>query len=70
MNQNFQSLEVGSKSDPSENEHNNGVKSLSEKLEEALAIINAKEQLVNQHAKVAEEAVSGIVKSTATKIQI
>lgn len=59
MNQNYQSLEVGSKSDPRQSEDNHGVKTLSEKLEEALATINAKEELVKQHAKVAEEAVSG-----------
>lgn len=60
MNQNLQSLEIGSKSDPRQSEHNNDVKTLSEKLEEALANINAKEELVKQHVKVAEEAVSGI----------
>ncbi|KAI3511351.1 hypothetical protein L1887_18502 [Cichorium endivia] len=59
LNQNFQSLEVGSKSEPRQIENNHGVKTLSEKLEEALVIINAKEELVKQHAKVAEEAVSG-----------
>ncbi|XP_023761356.1 filament-like plant protein 3 [Lactuca sativa] len=59
LNQNLQSLEIGSKSDPRQSEHNNDVKTLSEKLEEALANINAKEELVKQHVKVAEEAVSG-----------
>ncbi|KAI3738982.1 hypothetical protein L2E82_29307 [Cichorium intybus] len=59
LNQNFQSLEIGSKSEPRQIENNHGVKTLSEKLEEALVIINAKEELVKQHAKVAEEAVSG-----------
>ncbi|CAI9269011.1 unnamed protein product [Lactuca saligna] len=59
LNQNLQSLEIGSKSDPRQSEHNHDVKTLSEKLEEALANINAKEELVKQHVKVAEEAVSG-----------
>ncbi|KAL8262580.1 hypothetical protein R6Q59_023929 [Mikania micrantha] len=55
LNQNSQSLEVASIAD----QHNHVVKTLSDKLSEALVRINAKEQLVNQHAKVAEEAVSG-----------
>ncbi|XP_076959797.1 filament-like plant protein 3 [Bidens hawaiensis] len=58
-NQNSQSLEVASTISQRTSEHNHVVKSLSDKLLEALASINAKEQLVNQHAKVAEEAVSG-----------
>ena len=37
------------------------VKSLSEKLSAALLTISAKEDLVKQHAKVAEDAVAGIV---------
>lgn len=36
------------------------MKILSDKLSEALLNIRAKEDLVKQHAKVAEEAVSGI----------
>ncbi|KAI3826789.1 hypothetical protein L1987_00845 [Smallanthus sonchifolius] len=59
LNQNSQSLEVASTVDPRKSEHNHVVKALSEKLSEALLTINAKEQIVNQHAKVAEEAVSG-----------
>ncbi|KAI3683208.1 hypothetical protein L1987_83708 [Smallanthus sonchifolius] len=59
LNQNSQSLEIASTVDPRKSEHNHVVKALSEKLSEALLTINAKEQLVNQHAKVAEEAVSG-----------
>ncbi|XP_076936423.1 uncharacterized protein LOC143603529 [Bidens hawaiensis] len=58
-NQNSQSLEVVSTISQRTSEHNHVVKSLSDKLSEALGSINAKEQLVNQHAKVAEEAVSG-----------
>jgi hypothetical protein len=37
------------------------VKSLSEKLSSALLTINAKDDLVKQHAKVAEDAVAGII---------
>ncbi|KAJ9559122.1 hypothetical protein OSB04_013736 [Centaurea solstitialis] len=59
LNQNSQTLEVMLKTDQRENEHNHGAKTLSEKLSEALLSINAKEELVKQHAKVAEEAVSG-----------
>ncbi|XP_076902878.1 filament-like plant protein 1 [Bidens hawaiensis] len=58
-NQNSQSLEVASTISQRTSEHNHVVKSLSDKLSEALLSISAKEQLVNQHAKVAEEAVSG-----------
>jgi hypothetical protein len=36
------------------------VKSLNEKLSAALLTINAKEDLVKQHTRVAEEAVAGI----------
>ncbi|KAH7851331.1 hypothetical protein Vadar_009961 [Vaccinium darrowii] len=42
-----------------EEEHNDSVKTLTEKLSAALLNIRAKENLVKQHAKVAEEAVSG-----------
>lgn len=38
--------------------HDN-MKSITEKLSAALSNISAKEELVRQHAKVAEEAVSG-----------
>ncbi|KAK9058316.1 hypothetical protein SSX86_023157 [Deinandra increscens subsp. villosa] len=58
-NQNSQSLEVASTVDPRQSDHDHVVKSLSEKLSEALLTITAKEELVNQHVKVAEEAVSG-----------
>jgi len=40
------------------------VKTLTEKLSAALLNISAKDDLVKQHAKVAEEAVSGILSST------
>ncbi|XP_039132869.1 filament-like plant protein 3 isoform X2 [Dioscorea cayenensis subsp. rotundata] len=52
-----QSLEVSSKVD--NNEVHETMKSLTEKLSAALLSINAKDDLVKQHAKVAEEAVSG-----------
>ncbi|XP_057791569.1 filament-like plant protein 3 [Salvia miltiorrhiza] len=57
-NHNIQSPEVTSKAAP-DDELNDNVKTLSEKLSEALINIGAKEDLVKQHAKVAEEAVSG-----------
>ncbi|EOX92710.1 hypothetical protein QUC31_003780 [Theobroma cacao] len=53
------SLEVTSKAVPMDEEVNDNVKSLTEKLSAALINISAKEDLVKQHAKVAEEAVSG-----------
>ncbi|KAL0396051.1 UNVERIFIED_CONTAM: Filament-like plant protein [Sesamum calycinum] len=56
---NIQSPEVTSKAAPPGDELNDSVKALSEKLSEALLNIRAKEDLVKQHAKVAEEAVSG-----------
>ncbi|PIN24247.1 hypothetical protein CDL12_03014 [Handroanthus impetiginosus] len=57
-NHNTQSPEVTSKA-ASGDELNDSVKTLSDKLSEALLNIQAKEDLVKQHAKVAEEAVSG-----------
>ncbi|KAL4290896.1 hypothetical protein GQ457_14G002700 [Hibiscus cannabinus] len=53
-----QSVEVTSKT-VAVDEENNNVRSLTEKLSAALMNISAKEDLVKQHAKVAEEAVSG-----------
>ncbi|XVF60982.1 hypothetical protein PTKIN_Ptkin08bG0091300 [Pterospermum kingtungense] len=53
------SLEVTSKAVAIDEEINDNVKSLNEKLSAALLNISAKEELVKQHAKVAEEAVSG-----------
>ncbi|PKA47977.1 hypothetical protein AXF42_Ash016324 [Apostasia shenzhenica] len=44
---------------------NETMKSLNEKLSAALLSINAKEELVKQHARVAEEAVSGWEKAEA-----
>ncbi|XP_059656336.1 filament-like plant protein [Cornus florida] len=54
-----QSPEVTSKGATSDGEVNDSVKTLKDKLSAALLTISAKEDLVKQHAKVAEEAVSG-----------
>lgn len=52
-----QSPEISSQS--ASDEVNETVKALTQKLSGALLSISAKEDLVNQHAKVAEEAVLG-----------
>lgn len=39
------------------------IRTLTEKLSAALANVSAKDDLVNQHVKVAEEAVAGMVSS-------
>ena len=65
-----QSLEVTSKAVPIDEEINDNVKSLTEKLSAALMNISAKEDLVKQHAKVAEEAVSGIFLASFFGIQL
>ncbi|KAK6923697.1 Filament-like plant protein [Dillenia turbinata] len=54
-----QSPEITSKASPVNEEFNDDVKILKDKLSVALLNISAKEDLVKQHAKVAEEAVSG-----------
>ncbi|PRQ49593.1 putative filament-like plant protein [Rosa chinensis] len=59
----IQSLEVTSKAPRSDEELNESVGTLKEKLSAALLDSNAKDELVKQHAKVAEEAVSGWEKS-------
>ncbi|XP_075081034.1 filament-like plant protein 3 isoform X2 [Nicotiana tabacum] len=59
QNHNTQSPEVTSKTAPSDEELSETVKTLSAKLSEALVNVREKEDLVKQHAKVAEEAVSG-----------
>ncbi|CAH9070315.1 unnamed protein product [Cuscuta europaea] len=64
-NHTIQSPEVTSKTTSNDDEHNESVKSLSAKLSEALLNIRAKEDLVKQHSKVAEEAVSGWEKAEA-----
>ncbi|XP_075479469.1 filament-like plant protein 3 [Primulina tabacum] len=58
-NQNMQSHEVTSKTLPGDADRNDSLKTLSEKLSEALLDVRTKEDLVKQHAKVAEEAVTG-----------
>ncbi|KAM3238535.1 filament-like plant protein 3 isoform X1 [Capsicum annuum] len=65
LNHNTQSPEVTSKTAPSDEELNETVNTLSAKLSEALVNIREKEDLVKQHAKVAEEAVSGWEKAEA-----
>lgn len=58
-NHSTQSPEVTSKVATSGDEVNDNVKSLTEKLSAALLNVGAKDDLVKQHAKVAEEAVAG-----------
>ncbi|KAK3034767.1 hypothetical protein RJ639_032280 [Escallonia herrerae] len=59
LNHSTRSPEVTSKVAVTTEEVNDRVKSLTEKLSAALVNIGAKEDLVKQHAKVAEEAVAG-----------
>ncbi|KAA8538461.1 hypothetical protein F0562_027993 [Nyssa sinensis] len=58
-NHDTQSPEVTSKAIVTCGEINDSVKGLTEKLSAALVNVSAKEDLVKQHAKVAEEAVAG-----------
>lgn len=58
-NHNIQSPEATSKDIPADEELNDSVKTLREKLSSALQNISSKDDLVKQHSKVAEEAVSG-----------
>ncbi|XP_022992951.1 filament-like plant protein 3 [Cucurbita maxima] len=67
-NHEIQSPEVTSKAvcdedidddSPKQEELNNSVEGLSDRLSAALLNLKAKEELVNQHAKVAEEAIAG-----------
>ncbi|KAL6504541.1 hypothetical protein OROGR_026464 [Orobanche gracilis] len=58
-NDSSQSPEITSKASLMEDEVKVSVKSLTEKLSAALVNVTAKEALVKQHAKVAEEAVAG-----------
>ena len=55
-----QSPEVTSKTVTRDEDVNDSIKSLTEKLSAALVNVSAKDDLVKQHAKVAEEAVAGI----------
>lgn len=59
--QSTQSPEVMSKAAPNDEDVNESVKTLKDKLSDALLNISVKDDLVKQHAKVAEEAVSGIL---------
>ncbi|XP_011069525.1 filament-like plant protein [Sesamum indicum] len=58
-NDSTQSPEVTSKASMTDDEVKESMKSLTEKLSAALVNVSAKEELVKQHAKVAEEAVAG-----------
>ncbi|KAK6115586.1 hypothetical protein DH2020_007855 [Rehmannia glutinosa] len=73
-NDSLQSPEVTSKATLTDDEVKEAVKSLTEKLSAALVNVSAKEDLVKQHAKVAEEAVAGWEKAenevTALKQQL
>ncbi|KAK9950285.1 hypothetical protein M0R45_005783 [Rubus argutus] len=57
--QSSQSPEVTSKAPCNDDEVNESIETLKEKLSAALLNCSAKDELVKQHAKVAEEAVSG-----------
>ncbi|KAB2083115.1 hypothetical protein ES319_A05G243500v1 [Gossypium barbadense] len=59
LNNNTQSPEVLSKASTSSEDVTDGVKILTQKLSAALVNISAKEDLVKQHSKVAEEAIAG-----------
>ncbi|CAA3009886.1 Hypothetical predicted protein [Olea europaea subsp. europaea] len=58
-NRNTQSPEITSKAGIADDEVEKSVKSLTQKLSAALVNVSAKEDLVKQHAKVAEDAVAG-----------
>lgn len=58
-NHSTQSPEITSKALITDDEAKESVKRLTEKLSAALVNVSAKEELVKQHAKVAEEAVAG-----------
>lgn len=55
----LQSPEVTSKTSVEDEEVNDSVKILTERLSAALVNVSAKDDLVKQHSKVAEEAVAG-----------
>ncbi|MBA0720918.1 hypothetical protein Golax_008516, partial [Gossypium laxum] len=59
LNNNTQSPEVSSKASTNSEDVTDSVKILTEKLSAALVNISAKEDLVKQHSKVAEEAIAG-----------
>lgn len=58
-NGSIQSPEITSKLSFTDDESKDNVKRLTEKLSAALVNVSAKEDLVKQHARVAEEAVAG-----------
>lgn len=58
-NGSIQSPEITSKLSFTDDEAKDNVKRLTEKLSAALVNVSAKEDLVKQHARVAEEAVAG-----------
>jgi hypothetical protein len=58
---NPQSPEVTSEALLTDEDIRDNVRTLTDKLSAALLNLSAKEELVKQHAKVAEEAVSGIL---------
>uniref|UniRef100_A0A2P2LU94 Filament-like plant protein n=2 Tax=Rhizophora mucronata TaxID=61149 RepID=A0A2P2LU94_RHIMU len=58
-NDNAQSPEVTSKTTVCDEDANDSIRILTEKLSAALINVSAKDDLVKQHAKVAEEAVAG-----------
>ena len=59
LNSSVQSPEIMSTLSFNDDEAKENVKRLMEKLSAALVNVSAKEELVKQHAKVAEEAVAG-----------
>lgn len=60
-NDNSQSPEVTSKAVANGEDISDSVRALTEKLSAALMNVSAKEDLVKQHAKVAEEAIAGMM---------
>ncbi|CAN8234152.1 unnamed protein product [Cochlearia groenlandica] len=53
-----------------ETENEDSIKTLTQKLSAALANVSAKDELVNQHAKVAEEAVAGWEKAESEAVEL
>ncbi|KAM1089560.1 hypothetical protein ACFX1X_017580 [Malus domestica] len=64
------SPEVASKAPPDDRQVNGSVEALTEKLSAALLNCSAKDDLVKQHAKVAEEAVSGWEKAENEAVRL
>lgn len=55
------SLEVETETETENEDLKDSIKTLTEKLSAALANVSAKDDLVKQHVKVAEEAVAGMI---------